>query len=279
MLCGLPGTAPGWKDGRPGSNIHPGCNRGGGSGNNLNSLSDQYARIFLLSHMRSFSSLAGHILGSHPQVNGYYEMHLSYDEPQALERQLARYLEHDVPKAGSRYLFDKLLHDEYRLRLERLGIPGVKILVALREPEQSIRSIVSLFARKQAGEPYASPLAAANYYIERVSTLAGFCRAAGRGCFYYDAEMLQDAPGILLPALERWLDLDSPLRDRYAVFSQTGKDRAGDSSETIRTGRIDTARRDYSGIPIPGEVLLRARQVYRDCRGQILCAAAEAVTR
>jgi len=25
--------------------------------------------------MRAFTSLAGHILGSNPQINGYYEMH------------------------------------------------------------------------------------------------------------------------------------------------------------------------------------------------------------
>ena len=39
-------------------------------------MSDAFARIFLLSHMRDLTSLAGHTLGSHPQINGYYEMHL-----------------------------------------------------------------------------------------------------------------------------------------------------------------------------------------------------------
>jgi hypothetical protein len=48
--------------------------------NSLSVSSDPYARIFLLSHMRAFTSLAGHILGSHPQINGYYEMHISYEE-------------------------------------------------------------------------------------------------------------------------------------------------------------------------------------------------------
>jgi len=37
----------------------------------VNAVSDPYARIFLLSHMRAFTSLAGHILGSHPQINGW----------------------------------------------------------------------------------------------------------------------------------------------------------------------------------------------------------------
>jgi len=45
---------------------------------------DSYARIFLLSYMRAFTSLAGHILGSHPRINGYYEMHISYEDASAL---------------------------------------------------------------------------------------------------------------------------------------------------------------------------------------------------
>jgi len=63
---------------------------------------DPYARIFLLSHMRAFTSLAGHILGSHPQINGYYEMHLSYEDASALDRQLEGFRQGDVIKADSR---------------------------------------------------------------------------------------------------------------------------------------------------------------------------------
>jgi hypothetical protein len=62
-------------------------------------LFDPYARIFLLSHMRAFTSLAGHILGSHPQINGYYEMHISYEDASALERQLEVFRQGDVLKA------------------------------------------------------------------------------------------------------------------------------------------------------------------------------------
>ena len=37
----------------------------------MNAFPKPCARIFLLSHMRAYTSLAGHILGSHPQINGY----------------------------------------------------------------------------------------------------------------------------------------------------------------------------------------------------------------
>ncbi|HEX7971345.1 MAG TPA: hypothetical protein VF501_03895 [Thiobacillus sp.] len=86
--------------------------------------SQGYARIFLLSHMRAYTSLAGHILGSHPQINGYYEMHLSYEDAAALDRQLETYKQGEVLKENSRYLFDKLLHNDYLLLPERRGRRG-----------------------------------------------------------------------------------------------------------------------------------------------------------
>lgn len=243
----------------------------------LISLSDHYSRIFLLSHMRAFTSLAGHILGSHSQINGYYEMHISYADAQALDKQLDLYRRHDELKADSRYLFDKLLHNEYQLQPDQLGITGIKILLALREPEQSIKSIVNLFAQKETAEPYATPLEATNYYIERVTALAAFCRAAGQDYFYFDAEVLQSAPGTLLPALSSWLDLEPALSERYVTLSQTGKERKGDSSENIQSGKISETKSTYPAILVPEELLNKAQLAYRDCRLQIIGNAAESV--
>ena len=49
-------------------------------------VSERYDRIFLLSHMRALTSLAGHILDLHPQINGYYEMHISYENASDLAK-------------------------------------------------------------------------------------------------------------------------------------------------------------------------------------------------
>jgi hypothetical protein len=241
-------------------------------------VSDGYSRIFLLSHMRAFTSLAGHILGSHPQITGYYEMHLSYEDAQAPARQLALLAVTDGLKPGSRYVFDKLLHDDCRLLPERLGVADTKILVSLREPGQTIRSIVSLFRKKGPGEPYAAPAAAARYYVERLGTLAAFCEARPGGYWYYDAQTLTGAPDRLLPALTRWLALDAPLDERYETFSRTGLARSGDSSSAIRSGRISPAPSDYADVALPPELLDDARTVYRDCRRRILNLAIESLT-
>jgi hypothetical protein len=243
----------------------------------MSALPDPYARIFLLSHMRAYTSLAGHILGSHPQINGYYEMHISYEDAAALDRQLEVFRQGDVLKANSRYLFDKLLHNDYLLKPERLGLADIRILVALAEPERTIRSIVHLFAQKEVEDLYASPVEAAKYYIERVRALADFCRTSGP-YYYFDAELLQRAPEALLPRLSDWLELDSPLSERYQTFSHTGKAGRGDSSERIHQGRIDRTRMDYSHVAIPEEVLRVARAAYRECRRRIVGGAEDSVT-
>jgi hypothetical protein len=244
----------------------------------LDALPDRCARIFLLSHMRAYTSLAGHILGSHPQINGYYEMHLGYEEPAALDRQLEAFLQDEVLKPGSRYLFDKLLHNDYALKPERLGLADIKILVALAEPEHTIRSIVNLFRQKPDPDLYASPVEAAKYYVERVRALAEFCRTTEWPYTYFDAELLLSAPEKLLPRLTDWLELESPLSERYEVFSQTGRARRGDTSERVRSGQIDRARSDYSHVVIPQEMLGAAQAAYRECREQIVAGARDSVT-
>lgn len=244
----------------------------------MNASPERHSRIFLLSHMRAFTSLAGHILGSHPEINGYYEMHISYEDASALDKQLDVFLESDALKENSRYLFDKLLHNDYLLKPEQFGHANIKILISLLEPEHTIKSIVNLFAQKEIEDLYASPVEAANYYIARVQALADFSRTASRPYYYFDAELFQRAPEILLPRLSDWLELDSPLSERYQIFSHTGKARKGDSSERIHSGTIDRTPVDYSHIAIPEDVLRAAREVYQECRRQIIENAVDSVS-
>jgi hypothetical protein len=204
-------------------------------------------------------------------------MHISYEDAAALDRQLKAFLEGDALKPGSRHLFDKLLHNEYALQPAALGLPDMKILISLLEPERAIKSIVSLFAQKEVDDQYASPIEAANYYTARLRTLAEFSRTASQPYYYYDAELFRHEPQRLLAALSRWLELDSPLSERYQVFSQTGKPRKGDSSDRIHSGSIDRTQVDYSHVPVPEAVLNEARAVYRECRRQIIEKAADSL--
>jgi hypothetical protein len=238
---------------------------------------DRWSRIFLLSHMRAFTSLVGHILGSHPAINGYFELHIDYDEPSALDKQIDELRRHEALKANSRYLFDKLLHNDYRLEPTSLEPERMKILVSLREPEPCIKSVVNLFAQKEATESYERPEEAARYYIERVRWLDRFCRSAGSDYYYFDADTVLHKPASVLAALTRWLELDTPLRERYRTFSQTGRPRKGDSSALIRSGRILGSPSDYSHIPLSPDLVEAALSAYRPCRQNMIDHAADCV--
>lgn len=234
----------------------------------------QRTRIFLLSHMRAYTSLLGHVLGSHPEIDGYYEMHRAYALADDLDRQLAHYAAHDPLKPAGRLLFDKLLHNDYTLNLALPGLADAILLLALRPPAATLPSIVALFADKHRDDPYATPAGATGYYVDRLAALAGFARHHPRRYHYFDADtLLADTPR-LFAALQRWLGLAVPLGTDYQRFSQTGVAGAGDSSPILATGRIQSAR---TPPPFDPALLARAEAAYRDCRAQLAAHAAGCV--
>ena len=228
--------------------------------------------------MRAYTSLVGHLLGSHPEIDGYYEMHQSYTCADDLARQARRYAEHDRPKPGSRFLFDKLLHNDYTLELERLDPNRMIVLMALRPPEPTLKSIVSLFARKPGDDPYADPRGAATYYIERLHALAAFGQRYPRQFHYFDAQLIRADTARLLAALSQWLQLGSPLAERYQSFARTGVAGAGDSSPAIATGRIVCEENPYPDSVLDAGSLKQAQAAYQGCRRQLVEHAAAALT-
>jgi hypothetical protein len=238
----------------------------------------RYQRIILLSHMRAYSSLIGHILGSHPQINGYYEMHLCYTSAADLDQQLRLYMQTETPKPGSIYLFDKLLHNDYALDTHILAGSGNRLLMSIRSPGSSLKSIIHLFQSKQGEQPYADPDQATDYYIQRLKSLADFSRMNTARYYYFDAELIKTDSRNLLQALTRWCELTPPLSDRYQTFPLTGKARASDSSELISRGKIETSENDYPGVRLEAQHMLRAEQAYAEYREVILGNARDSLT-
>ncbi len=234
------------------------------------------SRIFLISHMRAYTSLLGHLLGSHPEIDGYYEMHRGYRTPEDLALQEAAYQREEGLKPGGRYLFDKLLHNDYPLLLDRIGQEEAMVLIALREPDSSLPSIVHLFRGRSPVDPYGEPEGACGYYVERLAWLEAFATAWPGRYHYFDAECLMERPQSLLATLTRWLELGSPLRGEYRRFSRTGLARAGDSSPAITSGAILPREWRYEDIALSPALQTQAREAYRACR-QTLMAQARAV--
>lgn len=228
--------------------------------------------------MRAYTSLVGHILGSHPEIDGYYEMHRAYMFADDLARQAAQFAAHDAVKPGSRWLFDKLLHNDYTLNLDLPGLADAAIFIALRPPEPTLRSIVALFAQKYREDPYATPAGATAYYIARLGALAAFAADHPRRFYYFDADMARDDTPRLLAALGRWLQLATPLAETYRTFSQTGRAGAGDSSARLSTGHVVRTAHPSPALALDPALQQQATAAYQHCRARIIAHAIESIT-
>ncbi len=234
-------------------------------------------RLFLLSHMRANTSLIGHILGSHPQISGYYEMHLSYTSMADLGLQEQQYCEQDEIKPETIYLFDKLLHNKCALVLHQLPQRLIHTLVSLRAPEQTLKSIMNLFSGKSSTYGFDTDIGAFKYYSERLSWLQQFCKSYSKRYYYYDAEIIRADPGVLLIPLQNWLELNNPLSTEYQIFSRTGQARAGDSSKHMYKGMIVKSSSRYNDIIISEQILEQALKQYDHVRETIITNAIDSV--
>ena len=239
----------------------------------------RHRNIFLLSHMRANTSLFGHLLGSHPQVEGYYEMHIGYYSWKSLWRQKLRHFAEHEAKQDARYMFDKLLHDGHAVALPLLQRPSSHTVMMLREPVQSIKSLVVLYRATSPQLPEATPEGAAHYYIQRLATLAQLAPSLHQRYYYLDAECLVQDTAPTLQALGDWLGLDTPIPTEYQTFSNTGRGKTGDTSSRLKSGKVSRSNNDYSDITVPAALMDAATQAYHGHRATLLAHSQRNSTR
>ena len=99
--------------------------------------------LFVLGHMRSYSSLLCHILGSHPQIDGYCETHVKYRTRFDLLRLRSRVVKLTGEPLSGRYVLDKVLHN-YPLASSILRSPNTLSIVLVRRPVPTVQSIVNM---------------------------------------------------------------------------------------------------------------------------------------
>lgn len=235
----------------------------------------EHHNIFLLSHMRANTSLFGHLVGSHPWIEGYYEMHIGYFSWKSLWRQKWRHFANHRAKPGARYMFDKLLHDGHHITAELLLRPTARTIFMTRSAEQSVKSLVVLYRKQLPNLPEATVQGATDYYIQRMESLANTAATPGLRYFYLDAERLIGDTASTLNALSSWLELPTPIPTAYGTFENTGRGNAGDHSERLKSGQVSRAASDYSDVVMTPEQTQAAQAAYARCR-QRLIAGAEA---
>lgn len=227
--------------------------------------------LFLISHMRANTSVLGHIIGSHPEISGYYEQHIGYYSGRSLLRGRALFHKRNPQAPVTPIYFDKILHNYHQINLSVLARSDVQVIFALRAPETAIRSIMALYTRVDPRHEWASAEGAVKYYRERLRYMKWlWSEARGEdGSLYLDAEVLVNNTEDALTALSEHLLLKPRLESNYDTFALTGKQGYGDSSNRIEIGRVTPSRNTYSEYTVPPCLLLKAREAYLDVRSAL----------
>ena len=210
--------------------------------------------VFVISHMRSYSSLLCHILGSHPTVSGYVESHQSYHGDLDLVN-LALNVSRTTGSLRGPILLDKILHGKYTVSPRVHQRPDVSIIFLVREPEATIRSTVAMAKRRKKPDWKSDPRAVAGYYQRRLDHLVALASERPRQTSLLVADRLIDETDEVLYSLGSYLGLETPLSASYETFELTGAPVYGDPGKYISAGRIIRDRDSHSDIVLDAETV------------------------
>ena len=217
--------------------------------------------ILLFSHMRSYSTLIGHLVASHPQISGYAEQHQSYRTFADLTSlRVGVWKVSDYSLRGD-FVFDKVLQDRLRISDDMLRRADVIPIYGVREPLSSLRSIVAM-GRRTGRSIWTEPDRASQHLTKRYAEVRELCGRRDDAAALFTDSLVTD-PERTLTDLSRYLGLSSTIRPTYASFPKTGVGGFGDPMGPISEGRI-VADRPTHDIDIPESVAERLLDDYRE---------------
>jgi hypothetical protein len=219
--------------------------------------------------MRSYSSVLSHILGSHPQIDGYCETHIKYRTRFDLWRLHRRVRKLTGEPLEGDYVFDKILHD-YPLARSILGSSHTRGIVLVRRPAAAVRSIIEMGLTRSPVAWHRDFERVACYYETRLAGLLRLTEALRGRVVFLEAETLLSHPHFVLDQLGTFLQLESPLQGEYRRFAHTGELGFGDPSEAIATGHINSPPRESrTAVSLPRPLLARLQNAYEFWCGAI----------
>jgi hypothetical protein len=233
--------------------------------------------LFVLGHMRCYSSLLCHILGSHPQIDGYCETHVKYRTRFDLLRLRSRVVKLTGEPLRGRYVLDKVLHN-YPFASSILRRPNTLAIVMVRRPVPTVQSIVNMGLHYSDIAWYRDLDVVARYYEERVAALVRLADELRGRVMFMEAETLLSRTGDVLQSIGGLLELSEPLRSDYKRFAHTGEGGFGDPSETITTGRVTNAVREpRTPVMLPAALIARLETAYAACSASLRDRCGEAL--
>lgn len=227
-----------------------------------------YKFVFILSHMRSGSSLLSHILISNPAIIGFGESHNLYQSEEDLKRLMMKaYFQfqefskfpQDLSKLkmDHTYVLDKILHDQKIVNQDLLNLPNISVIFLLREPERTLASLLDLKPQWNQQEAY-------QYYTERLQKLVEYAKQINdkNRTLFVTHEQVLNQTELTLSKLQEFLQTEQPFSEEYEIKSTTGKKNIGDYKGNIKAGKIVRQKRELNH-EIDQELLEKSNYIYQ----------------
>jgi len=214
--------------------------------------------------MRSYSSLLSHVLGSHPEIDGYCETHLRYRFAFELWRLRSKVKRLTGEPLRGRYVLDKILHN-YPVARGILASPRTRAIFLLREPADVVQSIIHMGTHLDPLEQNTNVEQVTSYYQARLRRLAELAPVLGERAAFLPSEALLTSTDEALAFLRAFLELSQPLERRYRSFAKTGEPGFGDPSPAIRSGEIGARSSRHAHVAVPESLIERVRAAHIAC--------------
>jgi len=165
---------------------------------------------------------------------------------------------------SSQYLFDKVLHNKYKIAKSILNQENVHPIIMVRAPEPTIKSIYNMGEKyTKMVRWYRDPEKVNDYYIKRLHKLEEIAKRCDGKALFINAQSIIDQPDKVLASTTKHIGLPTPLSKEYDTFSLTGAKGAGDPSKHIQSGKIVKHRDQYESIEVEKHLLREAETVYQ----------------
>ena len=216
--------------------------------------------LFILSHMRSGSSLFTHLLNSNPEIIGYGETHINYSSELDFKTLMFKvYWNIKNYQMNHKYLLDKVLHNHKFLTDDFLVSEQVYSIFLIRKPQRTLASILEI-------KPHWSEEKALTYYQERLGLLESYAKLINnkKQSFFITHEQLIDQTDLVFNGLKNFLETQESFSEQYETLRTTGRKGIGDSSENIKAGYI-IRNRTQIDTKFSGELVEKATHSFQKC--------------
>ncbi|HBE60153.1 MAG TPA: sulfotransferase family protein [Cyanobacteria bacterium UBA11149] len=221
---------------------------------------NRYKILFILSHMRSGSSLLTHLLTTNPEIIGFGEAHIEYQSQQELKKLILKvYRDTRQLRMNHKYVLDKLLHDKKLIDETMLFSEQIRAIFLIREQKKALASILKL-------KPHWNENQAIEYYSTRLATLEKYAKLINnkKRSLFITHEQILDNTQSVFQTMQDFLEVKQPFSEEYQVLSMTGTRGIGDSSENIKAGRI-VRQHKTSETSISSELIEQGLQSFTQC--------------